>query len=114
MVARNKITLEVDYDDSGRAVYRFTGSQRQPTLNEIEEWIADNRPDEIKDYFAVCAIKCQDIDGGYQGFNEPEVNKTVEFWGYDGGSGDGGSCPICGHERDVAGSVCPVCCRPWG
>lgn len=110
---KNKISFEREWDDEGRAIYRFTGSQRQPTMNEIEEWIENNNPSEIEEYFMVYALKCKDI-GGYQGFDEyePEENKTIEFWGYYGGK-NGGSCPICGKERDLSGERCPVCDRPW-
>ena len=111
-MAKNKITFERDFDDVGRATYRFTGSQRQPTMNEIEEWLESNNPSEIEDYFMVYAMKCKDLGGNYQGFGEPEKNKTVEFWGYYGGANDG-SCPICGKERDLSGKFCPVCDRPW-
>ena len=101
-MAKNKITFERDFDDVGRAIYKFTGSQRQPTMNEIEEWLEENDPAEIEDYFMVCAMKCK----------ETEENKTVEFWGYDGGKNDG-SCPICGKERDLSKNYCPVCLKPW-
>ena len=111
-MAKNKITFEREFDDEGRATYRFTGSQRQPTMNEIEEWLENNNPSEIEDYFMVFAIKCKDLSGGYQGFGEPEENKTVAFWGYNGGSGEG-RCPICGKERDLSGECCPVCNKPW-
>ena len=112
-MAKNKITFEREFDDVGRATYRFTGSRRQPTLNEIEEFIENNkRSIDLDDAFMVCAVKCKSEDCGYQGFGEPEVNKTVEFWGYDGGRNDG-SCPICGKERDLSGSRCPVCLREW-
>ena len=111
-MARNKITFEREWDDVGRATYRFTGSQRQPTMNEIEEWLEDNAPREIEDEFMVYAMKCRSLGGGYQGFGEPEENKTMIFWGYNGGRNDG-SCPICGKERDLSGSKCPVCFKPW-
>ena len=111
-MAKNKITFERDFDDVGRAIYKFTGSQRQPTMNEIEEWLEENDPAEIEDYFMVCAMKCKNLDSGYQGFGETEENKTVEFWGYNGGK-NGGSCPICGKERDLSKNYCPVCLKPW-
>jgi hypothetical protein len=112
-MARNKITFEKDYDEACRAIYRFSGTQRQPTLDEIEEFIVDNNLQyEIDDYFMVCAIKGSAAESGYQGWNDNEKNKVVEFWGYNGGSGDG-CCPICGHERDMSGSRCPVCDKPW-
>ena len=112
-MARNKITFERTWDDVGRATYIFTGSQRQPTLVEIQDWIEAHNPMEIGDPFMVCAIKCQDLSGGYQsGYGEGEESKTVELWGYSGGRNDG-SCPICGHERDLSESKCPVCDRPW-
>ena len=108
-MARNKITFERDFDDVGRAIYTFTGSQRQPTLVEIEEYIENEQPSEIEDEFMVYAIKGH---SEYQGWGLGEPNKTVEFWGYSGGRGDS-SCPICGHERDYSGDKCPVCFKPW-
>ena len=112
-MAKNKVSFEKDWDDVGRAIYKFTGSQRQPTLNEVEEFIENNRPSEIEDEFMVCAVKVH-IGDVYQGWdiNEPEPNKTIEFWGYNGGRNDG-SCPICNHERDLSGDKCPVCLKPW-
>ena len=114
-MAKNKITFEKSHDDTFRAVYRFTGSCRQPTMNEIEEFIEDNlRSSDFDDAFMVYAMKCQRDDCGYQGgFGSETINKTVEFWGYDGGMNDG-SCPICGKERDLSGEHCPVCLKPWG
>ena len=108
-MAKNKIKFERDWDDVGRAVYRFTGSHRPPTIAEIEEFIQDECPGEIEDEFMVLAIKGH-IE--YQGWETGEKSKEVEFWGYNGGMGDG-SCPICGKERDLSGSKCPVCFRPW-
>lgn len=111
-MAKNKIIFEHEIDDVGRALYRFTGSQRQPTINEIIEFLENKSPQEIEDCFMVLAIKCKDLGDSYQGFGEPEETKTVEFWGYDGGVGSG-NCPICGHERDLSGDRCPVCLKPW-
>lgn len=113
-MARNKITFEREFDDVGRATYRFTGSLRQPTPNEVEEFLEDNwRRLEIDDDFMVFAIQAKREDCGYQGgFGEPQRNKTLECWGYDGGRNDG-SCPICGKERDLSKSRCPVCLKPW-
>ncbi len=112
-MARNKITFEKEYGDDRRWTYRFIGSQRQPTLDEIEEFIVDkNLNEEIEDEFMVCAIKGRAADDGYQGFLDDGKNTIVEFWGYNGGRGDG-TCPICGHERDMTGSRCPVCDKPW-
>jgi len=114
-MARNKITFKKEWEDN-RWIYSFTGSQRQPTLNEIHEFIVDNRlQDEIDDAFMVCAIKGRvaEADDGFQ-FGEVEEDKTVDFWGYEGGGGTyDSSCPICGHERDMSGKECPVCMRPW-
>ncbi|MBR3459142.1 MAG: hypothetical protein IKH16_13475 [Selenomonadaceae bacterium] len=112
-MARNKITFEKEYGDDYRWTYRFIGSQRQPTPDEIEDFIEENNLQrEIEDDFMVCAIKGKVAGGGYQGFLEEEKNTVVELWGYNGGSGDG-SCPICGHERDMGLDVCPICLRKW-
>ena len=113
-MARNKITFEKEYGEDSRYSYYFTGSQRQPTINEILNFIKDNcLEDEIDDYFLILVINPKaDMDGGGL-FNEGE-NKTVEFWGYDGGQGKYNSgCPICGKERDLGGENCPVCNKPW-
>ena len=108
-MARNKILFEKEYMDDNRWEYRFSGSQRQPTLHEIHDYIVENRlQSEIDDYFMVCAVKgnAAERDDGFQ-FADEEENKTVILWGYDG------SCPICGKERDLSGNKCPVCERPW-
>jgi len=113
-MAKQKIKFEKEYGEDSRNTYYFTGSQRQPTINEILSFIKDNRlEDEIDDYFLILAINPKaDMDSGY--FLGEEENKTVEFWGYDGGQGKYNSgCPICGHERDMGGDVCPVCNKPW-
>lgn len=113
-MARNKITFEKEYDEiSKRNSYFFTGSQRQPTINEILDFVKDTRlEDEIDDYFLVVAINPRaDRDSG---FLDDSEDKTVEFWGYNGGSGEfDSSCPICGHERDMGGDKCPICDKPW-
>ncbi|MBQ7516393.1 MAG: hypothetical protein IJS96_08935 [Schwartzia sp.] len=107
-MARNKITFEIVWGDDQRAHYFFTGSQRQPTLVEINNFICENRlEDDLPDYFGVTHIALKD-----QEWVPPEEVKTVEFLGYDGGTGDG-SCPVCGHERDMSKDVCPVCLRGW-
>ncbi len=112
-MAKNKITFEKEYGEDSRYSYYFTGSQRQPTINEILDFIEDNHlKDEIDDYFLVLVINPK-ADGDCGLFDEDE-NKTVEFWGYDGGQGKyNNGCPICGHERDMGGDVCPVCLKPW-
>ena len=106
-MARNKITFEKEWID-GRTVYHFTGSQRQPTLVEVMNFIVENRlSDKMDDYFGVAHIKLKPEE-----WIPPEEYRTLTFLGYDGGTGDG-SCPVCGHERDMSGDVCPVCLRGW-
>ena len=114
-MAKNKITFEHEWDGSGRKVYRFTGSQRQPNLNEVLEFLRNEAPSGIEDEIMVYGLAYQSVIDGYQGFDlvEPEESKTLEFWGYTGGL-NGDSCPICGHERDMNGDKCPVCFKPWG
>ena len=106
-MARNKITFEKEWEDN-RWIYSFTGSQRQPTLNEISNFIVENRLyDEIDDYFGIAAVKIKEEE-----YVPPEDALTVTLYGYDGGQNDG-SCPVCGHERDMSGDRCPVCEKPW-
>lgn len=107
-MARNKITFEYEHGDDHRNTYYFTGSIRQPTLVEIMNFIMDNHlQDEIDDYFGVAPVNMKN-----QEYRPPEENLTVILYGYDGGNGDG-SCPICGHERDMTGEFCPVCEKRW-
>jgi hypothetical protein len=108
MMAKNKISWSMEYDKENRAHYYFTGSQRQPTLAEIHNFIIDNRlQDKIDDFFGVTYINFTADEWVY-----PEECLTVEVIGYNGGSHDG-DCPVCGHERDMSGSRCPVCDKPW-
>lgn len=107
-MAKNKISWSMEYDKENRAHYYFTGSQRQPTLAEIHNFIIDNRlQDKIDDFFGVTYINFTADEWVY-----PEECLTVEVIGYNGGSHDG-DCPVCGHERDMTGTRCPVCDKPW-
>ena len=107
-MARNKITFGKEYTDYGRWKYTFTGSQRQPTLAEINNFIVEKHlGDEIDDYFGVAIGHLKPEE-----WVPPEDCLTIEIWGYDGGKGDG-SCPVCNHERDFSGDRCPVCDKPW-
>ncbi len=107
-MAKNKITFKKEFGDDLRVHYYFTGSQRQPTLVEVNNFIRENRlEDDMPDYFGVAHIQLKPED-----WIPPEENRTLTLSGYDGGTGDG-SCPICGHERDMSGDVCPVCLRGW-
>lgn len=107
-MARNKITFTKEWTDDSRWEYIFTGSQRQPTLVEARNFIIENHlQDEIEDYFGVVHMNLDSEE-----WIPPEENLSLVLRGYNGGSGDG-CCPICGHERDMSGSKCPVCLRPW-
>jgi hypothetical protein len=108
MMAKNKISWSMEYDKENRAHYYFTGSQRQPTLAEIHNFIIDNHlQDKIDDFFGVTCINFTADE-----WVSAEECLTVEVIGYNGGSHDG-DCPVCGHERDMTGSRCPVCDKPW-
>lgn len=105
-MARNKITFEKEYMDDGRWEYRFTGSLREPTLTEAMNFIVESRLwDEIDDIFGVTYIRFKSEE-----WLPPEESKTLVFMGYDDNRD---SCPICGHERDMGGNVCPVCLKKW-
>ena len=107
-MAKNKITFEMERGEDGRCEYRFTGSLRQPTFVEIQNYINDNRlHDNIDDFFGIAFLSFKE-----EGYIPPEVNTAIVLRGYDGGTGDG-SCPVCGHERDMGGDRCPTCLKPW-
>ena len=109
-MAKNKITFEKEYMEDGRWEYRFTGSQREPTLTEAMNHIVENRLwDEIDDAFGIAYARLKE-----EVWTPPEENRTLILIGYDGGQGEYNSgCPICGHERDMGGKTCPICGRPW-
>lgn len=107
-MARNKITFETEYRN-GRMLYHFTGNKRQPTIVEAYDFLVENRLfNEINDSFGVACIDLYEKD-----WLPPEEACTLTFEGYDGGTGGSGSCPICGHERDLSGDYCPICKRKW-
>lgn len=106
-MARNKITFNREYEN-GRWEYTFTGSVRQPTLVEINNFIAEKRLyDGIDDYFGIAVVQTKAEE-----YVPPEDALTVTLYGYDGGCNDG-SCPVCGRERDFSKDYCPVCERRW-
>jgi len=115
-MAKNKITYARDYDErSHRDVFIFTGSQRQPTLAEVLEYIEEKRlyNDHNWPSFLVTAITVHEDSFMNVGFMDDDGKlKELVLWSYEGGTGDG-SCPICGHEHDLSGDKCPVCKKPW-
>lgn len=108
-MARNAITFTREYDEDTRHMtYRFTGSQRQPTLIEVSNYIFEHRlGDEIDDPFGVAHLPLHPDE-----YAPPDECNTLVLVGYNGGRGDG-SCPICGHEHDMGGDKCPICHKRW-
>ena len=104
-MARNKITYDRDRDERLGLVHRFTGSVRQPTIIEANNYLNENH---IEIYGIV-------VYAQGSGFGEywlpPEDSKTLELFEYEVANGD--PCPICGNEKDLGGSKCPICMRPW-
>ena len=104
-MAKNKITYEWDRNERLGLVHYFTGSLRQPTIIEANNYINEHH---IEIYGVV-------VYAQGSGFGEywlpPESNKTLALFEYDEANGD--PCPICGNEKDLGGSKCPVCMRPW-
>lgn len=108
-MAKNKITFAKEYDAIGnRTKYYFTGSQRMPTLIEVQDFIQEKHlADEMDDYFGIAHINLKPEE-----WVPPEECRTLTLLGYDGGT-NYGSCPVCGHEREMSGDTCPVCLRKW-
>ena len=104
-MAKNKITYEWDRNERLGLVHRFTGSLRQPTIIEANNYLNENH---IEIYGVL-------VFAQGSGFGEewipPEESKVLQLVEYDVANGD--SCPICGNEKDLGGSKCPVCMRPW-
>ena len=112
-----KITFERRYNERyGRDEYLFTGARRQPTVNEILDFIKDEnlwRQIEWPGYMILGLPVDEDAFCGCGWGDEyDEPSKTVVFQSWHGGEGEG-SCPVCGHERDMGGTRCPVCWKPW-
>lgn len=107
-MAKNKITYERFRDsDYNHTVHRFTGSLRQPTLYEANNYLWEHRA-EINYEFGGLAIWARFRLG--EEYILAEESKTLELYEYDDYSDD---CPICGRERALSGDNCPFCNRPW-
>lgn len=104
-MAKNKITYERDRSERLGNVHYFTGSLRQPTIIEANNYINEHN---IEIYGMVVYAQ-----GSFFGeyWLPPESNKTLALFEYEVANGD--PCPICGNEKDLGGSKCPVCMRPW-
>lgn len=104
-MAKNKITFEERYDSvRSRTEYILTGSQRQPTIVEANNYLIENHI-EVIEYFGVTLINFASEE-----WVPPDECKSLVFYGYDGGEC---TCPICGHERDLYKDTCPTCGKPW-
>ena len=104
-MARNKITYDRDRDERLGLVHRFTGSVRQPTIIEANNYLNENNIE----IFGIVVYAQGSGFGEY--WLPPENSKTLELFEYEVANGD--PCPICGNEKDLGGSKCPICMRPW-
>ena len=105
-MARNKITYKREYSERfGCKVHYFTGSHRQPTIVEANNYINEHR---IEIYGIV--VFAQGAMFGEE-YVPPEEGLVLRLFEYDAENGD--HCPICGHEHDLGGERCPVCNKRW-
>jgi len=104
-MAKNKITYGRFRSERLGIVHCFAGSVRQPTIIEANNYLNENN---IEIYGIL-------VFAQGSGFGEywlpPEVSKTLKLFEYEAANGD--PCPICGNEKDLGGTKCPVCMRPW-
>ena len=104
-MARNKITYDWDRDERLGLVHRFTGSVRQPTIIEANNYLNENN-------IEIFGIVVYAQGSGFGEYSlPPENSKTLELFEYE--VANGAPCPICGNEKDLGGSKCPICMRPW-
>ena len=106
-MAKNKITYEREWNDEhyGCTVHYFTGSQRQPTIIEANNYINEHNIE----IYGIMVYARGSMFG--EEWAPPEENTTLRLFEYDPANGD--SCPICNHERDLGGERCPVCNKRW-
>lgn len=105
-MAKNKITYKREYSERfGCKVHYFTGSQRQPTIVEANNYINEHH---IEIYGIV--VFAQGSMFGEE-WVPPEEGVVLRLFEYEESNEE--RCPICGHEHDLGGSKCPVCMRPW-
>ena len=106
-MAKNKITYERDWDNKryGCTVHYFTGSLRQPTIVEANNYINEHR----LEIYGIMVFAQGSMFG--EEWLPPEENTTLRMFEYDAQNGD--HCPICGHEHDLGGERCPVCNKRW-
>lgn len=99
-MSSNEITYTADsIGDSIR--YIFTGSQRQPTLLEVNNYCVRNRLE-----IGFCVVLVRDPEE----WVPPEDAKSVELLNINCNED---KCPICGRERDLWKDNCPTCGTPW-
>ena len=105
-MARFKITYKMEWSERNKHIllHKFTGNTRQPTIVEANNYIRDHSRYE----FNTIAVWAAGGFGEY--WLDPEEEKTLVLCEYDDYDHH---CPICGHERDMGGSKCPICFRPW-
>ena len=104
-MAKNKITYDRDRNARLGLVHRFTGSLRQPTIIEANNYLNENNIE----IYGILVFAQGNGFGEY--WNPPEDSTTLELFEYEVANGD--PCPICGNEKDLGGSKCPICLRPW-
>lgn len=96
-MAANKISYEWNERGDG---YIFTGSQRQPTLVEIHNFLLENHIS-LEGVYVVCAR----LGGSWWA---PEECTSVELLEFNE------TCPVCGKPFKMDADICPICHKEWG
>ena len=107
-MARNKITHEIMWEPikMDYRIIRLTGSQRQPTMAEAQQYLAEHDlPVEIW------------VTGFFNNGEWMDASecKTLELWEYT--AMKNGVCPICNTASGMYKTLeekCPCCGREWG
>ncbi len=95
-MSRNKITME--WLEHGEGMV-FTGSVRQPTFAEINNWCVENHMSLEDTYVAAVTL------GEWV---PPEVVRSVTLFNFDRDD-----CPVCHKRISDSTDICPVCKKPW-
>lgn len=102
-MAKNKLSHKVYCDEKHdiNNIIEITGSIRQPTLVEAQNYILENG---LSDFIG---LKVAAASGGE--LIPPEEARTLALYTYGYGQG----CPICNHMENLKLDHCPVCLKKW-
>lgn len=92
----NKISYEWNNQGNG---FIFTGSQRQPTMIEIHNFLLTNHI-----FLEGVYVACVRLGGDWLPPEECTSVELIEF---------AEQCPVCGKSFELDTDICPICHKKW-